>query len=251
MTDRARTIRRHVRRAAVYLAIGVATTVAIAWAGVATSELNVFRDKNFVLYPKQVDELLLAVRLQRSERFERWRVMIARKQPVPNAVPRITKSDLPSGVARWIDRTLERNASEWRADLPPILPWVHIDRAGWPMAAMEARWEFSRSYWKSDRPSSLRRIGGLLITDPPITSLTREERVIPFIPILSGFLINTLLFAGALAIPVESLVAIRNFIRRRRRARRGRCPSCNYNFTNLDSDRCPECGAPTPNTAPR
>jgi hypothetical protein len=64
---------------------------------------------------------------------------------------------------------------------------------------------------------------------------------LPIVPLFPGFLLNTLFYAvvvGAiLALPL-SLVPLRC----RLRARRGRCPKCNYDRAGL-AGPCPECGA--------
>ena len=52
-----------------------------------------------------------------------------------------------------------------------------------------------------------------------------------------GFLLDTIFYATILALPL-SLVPLRQ----RLRARRGRCPKCNYDLAGLDGP-CPECGA--------
>ncbi|MFG0283573.1 MAG: hypothetical protein ACF8R7_04060 [Phycisphaerales bacterium JB039] len=53
----------------------------------------------------------------------------------------------------------------------------------------------------------------------------------------SGFLLNTLFYAAIVALPLSFFP-----LRRRLRARRGRCPKCNYDLAGLDGP-CPECGA--------
>jgi hypothetical protein len=52
-----------------------------------------------------------------------------------------------------------------------------------------------------------------------------------------GFLLNTLFYAAILALPLSFFP-----LRRRLRARRGRCPKCNYDLAGL-AGPCPECGA--------
>ena len=56
----------------------------------------------------------------------------------------------------------------------------------------------------------------------------------------AGFAINTLFYAALLALPLSFFP-----IRRRLRARRGRCPKCGYDRTGLSDPAapCPECGA--------
>ncbi|MFG0284780.1 MAG: hypothetical protein ACF8R7_10205, partial [Phycisphaerales bacterium JB039] len=53
---------------------------------------------------------------------------------------------------------------------------------------------------------------------------------------LPGIAVNTLFYAVILALPLTFLP-----LRRRLRARRGRCPKCNYDLAGL-AGPCPECG---------
>jgi hypothetical protein len=64
---------------------------------------------------------------------------------------------------------------------------------------------------------------------------------LPLTPIPAGFAINTLFYAAILALPLSFFP-----IRRRLRARRGRCPKCGYDRAGLADPAapCPECGAP-------
>lgn len=62
--------------------------------------------------------------------------------------------------------------------------------------------------------------------------------IIAYKPIPLGFAANTLIFAAAFAVPLVALPALR----RRLRARRMRCPSCNYDLRGLPTPTCPECG---------
>jgi hypothetical protein len=66
------------------------------------------------------------------------------------------------------------------------------------------------------------------------------RRIIP-----AGFAINTLFYTAILALPLSVFP-----IRRRLRARRGRCPKCGYDLAGLGGAEnteggapCPECGA--------
>jgi len=63
---------------------------------------------------------------------------------------------------------------------------------------------------------------------------------LPLGPLASGFLFNTFVYAAILALPLSAFP-----IRRRLRARRGRCPKCGYDLAGLADPAapCPECGA--------
>jgi len=66
----------------------------------------------------------------------------------------------------------------------------------------------------------------------------RSDGLIPIDPISRGFAINTLFYTAILALPLSVFP-----IRRRLRARRGRCPKCGYDLAGVGSQPCPECGA--------
>ena len=53
-----------------------------------------------------------------------------------------------------------------------------------------------------------------------------------------GFLIDTLLFAGLLWLPIRGPFVLRRHIRRKR----GRCPKCGYDLRGDLEHGCPECG---------
>jgi hypothetical protein len=69
--------------------------------------------------------------------------------------------------------------------------------------------------------------------------LDRQFRgVLPVLPIWPGFAINTIVYAGILWL----LFAAPFVVRRRRRIKRGLCPTCAYPIGS--SDLCTECGRP-------
>ena len=59
---------------------------------------------------------------------------------------------------------------------------------------------------------------------------------LPLDAVPDGFAVNTLFYAAILALPLSIFP-----LRRRLRARRGRCPKCNYDLAGL-AGPCPECG---------
>jgi hypothetical protein len=62
-------------------------------------------------------------------------------------------------------------------------------------------------------------------------------RVLPLRPIWPGFILNTLLYVGALWLILFGPSTIRRFVRRRH----GQCPNCGYHVRG--SAVCSECGA--------
>jgi len=65
-----------------------------------------------------------------------------------------------------------------------------------------------------------------------------SEGRLPVLPLFPGFLLNTLFYTAALALPLGFIA-----IRRRLRIARNRCPACGYDFAGLAGAMCPECGA--------
>ncbi len=64
----------------------------------------------------------------------------------------------------------------------------------------------------------------------------------PMAPIWPGFVRNTLLYSAAVGVLAAPVLLVAP-VRRRWRARRGRCPRCGYELAGLEM--CPECGSAT------
>ncbi len=106
-------------------------------------------------------------------------------------------------------------------------------RAGMPVRSLEwvaagkARAGAQERFW--NMPTGLKTNSRGLFGAVPGARL-------PLRPILPGFIVNTLFYAGlALA-----AVAVPRSLRRRRRAKRGRCIACGYEVGGIAV--CPECG---------
>lgn len=78
---------------------------------------------------------------------------------------------------------------------------------------------------------------------PRIASADADGFLLPTRPILSGFVLNSLLYAAVLWVVFVGVPASRRYIR----LRRGLCPRCGYPIGA--SDRCSECGAALPRAA--
>jgi hypothetical protein len=121
--------------------------------------------------------------------------------------------------------------------------WRWGEGRGWPMIAL---WCELRRY---DDLHSERKVhpvrGGIQ------TSLSdwgggiahnTDPRVLPLLPVWSGFAVDTVFYATVLGL-FRAPFVVRRFLRRRR----GRCPSCGYLAS--DSPVCTECGAVLGNRA--
>lgn len=92
----------------------------------------------------------------------------------------------------------------------------------------------------------LRSWAGYFITANPTGRITawvqvpwRSQReFLPYLPLLPGVLVNTVLFA---AVWMGALLAVRRLVRRR--AKPGTCEECGYDLRGLSGEKCPECGA--------
>ncbi len=112
--------------------------------------------------------------------------------------------------------------------------------AGWPSMCCWCETPVSRSA----AGSVVACHGGFLVTNPSLTTRDLGQvRVLPFRPIWSGLAANVALYTFAWMTLLMFLPAIRRALRRRR----GLCPSCRYSLVGLPpAAPCPECGQPAP-----
>jgi len=114
-------------------------------------------------------------------------------------------------------------------------PWFMMLKeraAGWPRLAvvdrtMEAR---SKTVSVGGHDLSYRHRGS---SDPWLTT------TLAFMPIWSGFLIDTAMFASVWAMLIRGPVLVRHWMR----VGAGRCPKCRYDLSGLTGGVCPECGS--------
>ena len=73
------------------------------------------------------------------------------------------------------------------------------------------------------------------------TTIVIPARYLPYLPVPTGFAINTIFYAAM----AWALFTVPGAVRRRVRIRRGQCASCGYSLRGSGgvSDKCPECGA--------
>lgn len=110
-------------------------------------------------------------------------------------------------------------------------------QTGWPrlsMVAWKRRWTHPS---RIDKAWSM----GIEVFHRRPEPLYAGNLPIPLLPIPLGFMLNTLFYAAILF----TLRAAHTMTRRALRVRRGRCPACGYDASDLP--RCPECGH-TPQT---
>jgi hypothetical protein len=116
---------------------------------------------------------------------------------------------------------------------------------GWPCHALSARLRYETPHYFSAR----RNDPAITVHDGILVLPQRWQgsgRVLPYRPVLRGFLIDVSVYSGALL----CLTWGTRGVRRLARGMRGECRSCGYDRRGLAADaKCPECGtvpAPTP-----
>jgi hypothetical protein len=121
----------------------------------------------------------------------------------------------------------------------PRIPRFEVE-SGWPLYALSAeayvnvetlrRWR-----WQAEVTTPYSAVHWAI-------QLKGSSNFLPANPIWPGFAINTIFYAAVLwvvfAVPVK--------VRRWRRMKRGQCASCGYSLRESMSEKCPDCGAPSP-----
>ena len=141
------------------------------------------------------------------------------------------------------ERTTDISAPEgfWRRSWPcaqvQLVSGRGEDGERLVLQSVEAGWP-----WRSFSGSRWVRL------DPNDSALPRPSfqfRVIPWIPVPTGFLLNMVVFLGLPLLAVQGFHWINDWervARARREERRGCCPYCGYNLLGKFWEGCPECG---------
>lgn len=206
-----------IRRAVMYVCIGVVLSVACSWVAAAFSPLtrSEFR-------PAKLGEC--------TDPWPRnWtvcRTFLERRGPAIRS--RLLSecewiaSSLASSPLTAPNRTIIENATGWPW---PALRWIEVQGAS-PSDR--------RAWWRS---------GVVLPKGPPIASW--PERRLPIDPLVAGLFGDSVLL-GTAAYGVIGLASLRRWSRRRA----GRCERCGYDLSG-SAGACPECGLTRPPPGPR
>ena len=116
-------------------------------------------------------------------------------------------------------------------------------RAGWPLRTLRCRnlaeIEMGGTNSITINANTANPIeGGIVLSQFPIGSPAQSWRALPYQPIWTGVVVNTILYAPLVWLLTLGPFAARRIIRRKR----GRCAKCGYDLRGAEHDGCPECG---------
>lgn len=235
-----------VRRLAVFLGLGLVTTIAVAWALGALVHVHPSSGRrDFAQRNRTPDESPGGYII-----VSRWRKPgAALYESVIYTNPAATLADI---MATPRDIPPERFGPGWARRL--LLPWVFGEAAvpigtdermigvrGWPMHAL--RCSFVQTGTSPTPPFTIIEVRGgiaLPFIKPPMPMFSADPPpvALPCTPIWHGLAADTAFYAGAWWI----ILGLSGLIRRSARRRRGRCPTCGYDLQRDLAGGCPECG---------
>ncbi len=187
---------------------------------------NTSPDRTPVVRVKRLDGVAATIRILQAETLGQ-----AKRDYVPTFL-----SPEELAPAWMIEQVIA--ATDWR-DYP--LAEFTVNDAGWPFRAL-------RDTQSRSRPGTEQRHGAFVLREglySPSMGLIERPIILPYQPIWTGLIADTIVFGGAWWV----ILTVPGLIRDRRRRRRGRCPTCGYTLKGLAPNApCPECGkslAPT------
>ncbi len=118
-------------------------------------------------------------------------------------------------------------------------------RAGWPLRTLRCRnlveIEMGGTNSITINAYAANPIqGGIVLSPFPIGSPAQSWRALPYQPIWTGVVVNTILYGPLVWIFTVSLLKMQRLLRRKR----GLCIKCGYDLRGDFSSSCPECGWP-------
>ena len=169
---------------------------------------------------------------------------------------RVTRFEMPGALIISSFRTTEEGDPVTAREPDDLVPtWVHFhdsDRLhpnhhvesilangrGWPMISFWCEMELDR-FQPADPHHT---IGGITTGLPEFQTgplLLWFTPVIPYWPVWSGLIVNTLFYALILALVIWGPRNVRSWVR----VKRGRCRDCGYDLRCHLGEVCPECGS--------
>ena len=248
-------MKRWTLRISLWLLLGVATTVGVAWGGALVSPQFQFLYQMIYRYASwemRADRTAMSVQVVSSGNYD------------PDAASRAAKllQRLPGNEHDEVD-ILDRVPFEERAaQLPSWGAFTRVTRStmptgnwsergecyGWPLPAM---WNFHRRMNGVTDVVGITiqraRSSAMRITDDEVRiertrSGQRGSLLLPTRVYWPGFLIDTLCYAAAWCVLLVGLRAGVMMTRRTIRKRRGQCMNCGYDLRGDRAGGCPECG---------
>lgn len=235
-----RTVRRFVRLAVVYLALGAAITIAISWAIAAWMPLRSTSSRRVIDDRRYSYQQALSIRIFRGLGWTRrsWELHTPGSDrraafviPVLNPpLPLTIERDHP-GALSW---PMWGQVESVRCS-PRSFPKDGCEHAtGWPLPAL---WYDFASSFTAPGPRTIFTRNGIQLSLGQTTAPVEVQRALPFRPIRSGLIADSLFWA----LTTWSVSVLPGGIRRFRRLRRNHCPHCNYDLS-ASPTTCPECG---------
>ncbi len=212
-------MRRRLTKLVVFLILGAVVNVAVAWGSAAWSAPGNVKSLDFTSRKIAEDEFEGVTRLRV---FGHTRVNYG------------TFSELVVGKTA--------------AQMTQIV-WLPGDnycemRAGWPLRTLRCRnlveIEMGGTTSITINAYAANPIqGGIVLTQFSIGNPAQSWRALPYQPVWSGIVINTIFYAATLW-----FLSIGPFeVRRMIRSKRGHCIKCGYDLRGAEHEVCPECGA--------
>lgn len=211
-------------------ALGVATTIGVAWTRAWTIDWWTSRAGHSYFTPRNGTNSSVTIE-QRCAVGAVIRNVIASDSDDYTFLAEWSKFPLPVTMGPLEVLTREHVDDTWGAARRALIHgesrFVVTEAAfGWPLPAVR---------WWTDRMSG--QTGGAALrhnrSDEP---WTEDYLILPTIPIWRGFLLNSFLFACAWWLLFLIPLTTRRVLRRRR----GGCPACGYDLSGQPA--CPECG---------
>lgn len=223
-------------RAAVCVALGIATTFAVAWASAIAVPSNANFDGVQLEFVCELQELVGNPVERHAREVAAWnsrhtspmpRGRFFSRAPAPLPLTAIVEAR-PGGtvvLSSWTEAAEQVGidmAYFPSAKATPYQPWMseYHDIRGWPFPALGVPWDRA-------------------MQAPVVGSGKHLPRIrIPLHPLWAGMAYNTMIFTAFWSMFI--IVPIIPELRRRHRRARGRCVKCAYELASLP--RCPECG---------
>ena len=206
-------MKRHLLTIAIFLLLGAAVNVGIAWA------------------------CSLSTHIARPDRLTlRWRGFGVDRILITSPNIWSTRGSYPKEPPDWLPRFSGSGAVGRTV--------VAFVAAGWPLPSLHCRLTYSVNCYRCEDQWD----GAILLINeehqlPAMTgsfAARARDRLLPLYPLWRGFAINTLFYAAVLWLLIPGPFVLRRFLR----VRRGLCPKCAYPMG--ESSVCTECGCGLP-----